>query len=288
MSQLMKSIELLRVLIKNPREFQDRVFTIVEARRDALQTRQVTYNVRDPDRGLTLIESILGSGLGARFHERPLLEIAEHVRERSGQMPPEAPFGLFHNGDALLGRVCYAVVRALRPSVVVETGVCHGVTSAFLLKALEMNKAGVLHSVDLPPLGKHGDRYVGWMIPEELRSRWTLRRGTTRRLLRPLLADVGHIDLFIHDSLHTYRNMRAEFAAAWVALRPGGMLISDDIEGNCAFQELAERPDVSVSAVVKQEDNDSLLGIAVKTNGGSAEGGNYLKTHSNAHDYKQP
>jgi len=43
-----------------------------------------------------------------------------------------------------------------------------------------------------------------------------------------------------------------------------------------------------VSAVVKQEDKDSLLGIAVKTNGGSAEGGNYLKTQSNAHDYKQP
>ena len=58
--------------------------------------------------------------------------------------------------------------------------------------------------------------------------------------------------------------MRIEFAAAWVALRPGGMLISDDIEGNCAFQELAERPDVSVSVVLKKEDNDSLLGIAVK------------------------
>ena len=239
------------------------MFTIVEARRDA-HTHRFTYRVRDPDRGLALIGNMLGIGLSARFHEKSLLEIAEHVRESRGHMPLEAPFGSFHNGDVLLGRVCYAVARALRPSVVVETGVCYGVTSAFLLKALEANKAGVLHSIDLPPLGKHGDRYLGWIIAEELRSRWTLHRGITRRFLRPLLADVGHIDLFIHDSLHTYPNMQDEFAAAWVALRPCGMLISDDIEGNRAFQELAERPDVSVSVVVKEEDKDSLFGIAVK------------------------
>src|SRR5437868_15210837 len=92
MSQLTKSIELMRILTRNPREFRDRVCTIVEARRDALHNHQFTYEVRDPDRGLSLIGRMLGDGLRARFHEESLLVIAEHVRERSGRMPTEAPF----------------------------------------------------------------------------------------------------------------------------------------------------------------------------------------------------
>ena len=79
-----------------------------------------------------------------------------------------------------------------------------------------------------------------------------------------LLRNIGPIDLFLHDSLHTYDTMRAEFAAAWPALRPGGVLISDDIEGNRAFGELARRRDVSMVSIVRQDQKSSLVGIAVK------------------------
>src|SRR5439155_326535 len=46
----------------------------------------------------------------------------------------------------------YAIVRELRPRVAVETGVCNGVSTAFLLLALEANGFGELHSIDLPEL----------------------------------------------------------------------------------------------------------------------------------------
>src|SRR6267378_747194 len=62
----------------------------------------------------------------------------------------------------------------------------------------------------------------------------------------------------------TYRNMRDEFAAAWPLLRPGGVLISDDIQGNSAFQELADKPDVSACAVVEEHGKRALFGLAVK------------------------
>ena len=39
---------------------------------------------------------------------------------------------------------------------VVETGVAHGVTSRFILEALERNGRGFLWSIDLPPLEKVG------------------------------------------------------------------------------------------------------------------------------------
>jgi predicted O-methyltransferase YrrM len=179
-------------------------------------------------------------------------------------LPPEAPFGVFHNGDTLLAQLCYGVVRAMRPKTVAETGVCYGVTSAHLLAALGGNGEGHLYSIDLPPLGKNNDDYVGWLVPDELRKRWTLRRGTSRRLLRPMLKELGNIDLFVHDSLHTYNNMKMEFESVWPHLPPGGVLIADDIEGNAAFQEVTRRGDVAFHAAVRELGKDSLAGILIK------------------------
>ena len=48
------------------------------------------------------------------------------------------------SGDSALGRFVYAVVRASRPDVVIETGVATGVTSAHILAALADNEHGEL------------------------------------------------------------------------------------------------------------------------------------------------
>jgi predicted O-methyltransferase YrrM len=179
-------------------------------------------------------------------------------------LPKTAPFGAFHNGDRVLGELCYAATRVLRPKTIVETGVCYGVTSAHLLAGLEANGFGHLHSIDLPPLGKNGDDYVGWLVPEELRKRWILYRGTSRKMLSPLLKKTGTVNLFVHDSLHTHRNMKREFAAIWPRLSPGGMVIADDIDGNTAFQEFSRRHDVVFQAAVREVGKDSLAGILIK------------------------
>ncbi len=50
----------------------------------------------------------------------------------------------------------YAIVRAMRPTSVIETGVLHGLTSAFILRALEQNRAGRLTSIDLPSYPDQG------------------------------------------------------------------------------------------------------------------------------------
>jgi len=47
------------------------------------------------------------------------------------------------------GILLYAMVRALKPEVVVETGVANGVSSSFILKALDRNSRGRLYSIDL-------------------------------------------------------------------------------------------------------------------------------------------
>ncbi len=55
-----------------------------------------------------------------------------------------------------------------------------------------------------------------------------------------------------------------EFRAAWPALRSGGVLISDDIEGNAAFLEHCSLPDVSASVVIRFSEGNALFGVAVK------------------------
>jgi hypothetical protein len=61
---------------------------------------------------------------------------------------------------------------------------------------------------------------LGWIVPEFLKSRWNLLAGDSRRLLPSLLAKLGTIDVFIHDSLHTYDHMLWEYRTAEPYLRP--------------------------------------------------------------------
>jgi predicted O-methyltransferase YrrM len=47
------------------------------------------------------------------------------------------------------GTALYVLVRIFKPEVVVETGVANGVSSSFILKALDQNSRGKLYSIDL-------------------------------------------------------------------------------------------------------------------------------------------
>jgi predicted O-methyltransferase YrrM len=259
----MKALSLLLLLSKDPREFFDRVWCFAEKSVEMSRPRP-TYKVSETHESLHKLGTELGIDLSELFGEEPLEAIENHIHREIDRIPVTAPFGYFHNADVLLGRLCYVLVRALRPQKVVESGVCYGVISAHILQAMEVNGHGHLYSIDLPPLAESADSYVGWLIPWPLRTRWSLYRGSTRRLLKSVLNEVDEIDVFIHDSLHTARNMEREFDIAWPLLRNGGVVISDDVEGNGAFLELTMRPAVSFSVVLKEEKKDSLFGIAVK------------------------
>src|SRR5882724_9465148 len=60
-------------------------------------------------------------------------------------------------------------------------------------------------------------------------------RGSSLRRLPGLLAKLGQIDMFIHDSLHSERNVRFELDRVWPMLRPGGAIVVDDIDANDGF-----------------------------------------------------
>lgn len=161
---------------------------------------------------------------------------------RAAPSPPMAPHQAippWHDGTAELATLVHALVRLRRPQRVVETGVARGVTSTAILDGLRANGDGHLWSLDLPGLGKGYREQVGASVSDHLRARWTLRFGPSAVALPRLLREATPVDLFVHDSAHTYRNMRFEFGQAARHLAPGGLIVSDDV-CNDSLLEFAE------------------------------------------------
>jgi hypothetical protein len=263
-SKARKTLSLLAAIPQRPREFYDRVTAVLDVRLEAHRNGRPHYQPFDWDSVVAGLNRSLESSVEECLAERALMEIERAVEQGIAEMPPDAPFAAFHNGDFHLGRLCYALARIRQPRTVVETGVCYGVTSAFLLKALEVNGAGTLHSIDLPPLGKDADGFVGRLVPESLRSNWRLHRGSSRAVLPGILRRADCVDFFVHDSLHTYRNMRWELNAVAPLLSPRAVVIADDVEGNAAFGEWIAEVRPAYSAVLQEQaKRQSLLGVAV-------------------------
>jgi predicted O-methyltransferase YrrM len=136
----------------------------------------------------------------------------------------------------------YAAVRALAPDCVIETGVASGVSSSYLLLALQKNGRGHLHSIGrADPVFLPQGKETGWLVPQWLRRQWRVHLGDARDILPSLLGELGDIDIFIHDSMHTYDHMMWEFETAYPHIRPGGLLLSDDALWNAAFNDFSRK-----------------------------------------------
>ena len=152
-------------------------------------------------------------------------------------------------------RALYATIRYKKPAIIVETGVCNGVSSYVSLLAIDNNQKGKLYSIDYPTFSDDPapefqkdnypeshvfsaipkDKEPGWVVSDELTEYWELQLGKSQRKLPPLLRDLDEIDLFIHDSDHTFPCMMFEYELVWEYLNTGGVILSDDIDSNDAF-----------------------------------------------------
>jgi hypothetical protein len=185
-----------------------------------------------------------------RYYQNPALEdLTKHIRKAAEGTP--------FVGVGSAGLDIYVLLRMFKPEVVVETGVEAGVSSSYILQALEDNNRGTLYSIDYrvpegsftesPALGLipveaiPQEKETGFVIPESYRSRWVFKNGKSSEILPGLLKELGRIDVFMHDSLHTYENMMFEFSAVWDYLPKGGLLLSHDTDFNNAFKDFSSR-----------------------------------------------
>lgn len=186
------------------------------------------------------------------FEQGPVAEIRDEALEKYQQLTgKDAGMGTIGLDT---GQDYYAVTRKLKPTTLIETGVCNGLSTLSILLALQKNEKGNLYSIDHPfksdesleefrkeTFQDYGgaaipsDKEPGWIIPDELRSRWDLTIGKSQRELPHLVTDLETIDLFVHDSEHSHPCMMFEYELAYEWLDRQGIILSDDITWNEAF-----------------------------------------------------
>jgi hypothetical protein len=258
MSWIKKIFLLSQIAFSNPKEFMDRLEAILTYRVEQRFGRPGNYYPQTVKDMVDSIEQFFKTLIDWQGVD----EIEREVNERMEDLEGALPFTTRHHGDIGLAKVCYAACRLLQPEIVIETGVAYGVTTAFILEALQRNKKGKLFSIDLPPLGEKADAFVGFLVPEVHKERWTLHRGTSKRILPKLLPQLGHVDLFVHDSLHTYWNIRRELRIVAPYLARPSIIIADDIQGNQAFAEWVAKYKPALSGAFQEEGKDVMAGFA--------------------------
>ncbi len=129
----------------------------------------------------------------------------------------------------------YAAARALKPRLVVETGIKHGLGSMVLLSALERNaregSPGRLISFDTDP-------FSGWVVAERLRESWQPIFASTFDVLDSTL-DGHEVDLFICDTPPDYEIESFEMRAAMRHAARDIVLVAGNGDRTTALPELA-------------------------------------------------
>lgn len=176
------------------------------------------------------------------------------------------PYPPIYGIDETSGFFLYILCKILKPEKIVETGVAYGLASAYILQALHENKKGMLYSIDYVFRPWETKSMIGSLIPNELRDRWKLIYGPSSRKLKELLVSLGTVDVFFHDSLHTFDNMTLEFNTAWSFIKKEGFLLSDDIAGNDAFYNFYSKMNLNSCILAQKNKDKSFLGIIQKLN----------------------
>ena len=166
------------------------------------------------------------------------------------------------DGSTELVNLVWWMTRILRPETVVEVGVGRGATTRAILAAMRANGRGHLYSVEFPALRRGYAEEVGVLVTPDLRDRWTLVIGPSQVSIRALRAKVPGVDLFVHDGAHSYHVQRGDYEQAICSLRPGGVLISDDVN-NDSFVEVMERH--GLAPMLVHQGKEFPMGVAFKT-----------------------
>jgi predicted O-methyltransferase YrrM len=164
----------------------------------------------------------------------------ESVRARAAEVSAQVGFEVDSAGRYEL---LYFLTRLHRPRTIVETGVAYGYSSLAFLRALERNgDGGRLWSSDFPFFRMADpERFVGIMVPDELRDSWSLRTKGDGANLPEILTEVDRIDLFHYDSDKSARGREFGCDLVLPRLASDGVFLMDDIQDNGWFKHHVER-----------------------------------------------
>lgn len=268
MNRLSFITKLLSHALKNPKSGKH----LLAAKYQSWQDSQ-THSIFDYDKKQSSLEEIIDKLFPTEHFaidelKKNTLKLQDHVdtfftRLKKENYPSkEKPYPIDYTLDNQSGLFLYLLCKIIKPDKVLETGVAYGLSSMYILQALSENKNGTLYSIDGVFTPWQSENMIGSAIPEDLRKRWNLIIGNSSEKLCDVLSTLNTIDIFLHDSLHTHKNMMYEFTTAWQHIKTNGFLISDDISGNNAFYEFYSR--LGIEPFIMPQKKNSFLGIIRK------------------------
>lgn len=160
------------------------------------------------------------------------------LRARGKAVLAEVPVS-FGTGGAFA--FLYWLVRLTKPEIVVETGVAAGWTSTAVLAAMARNDHGHLYSSDFPYFRQaDAERYIGVLVEQDLRDRWTLSTAGDAATLPRLAAELPAIDLVHYDSDKSVNGRNFGVPLLHRKVGAGGLVIVDDIANDGWFRSYVE------------------------------------------------
>ncbi len=113
---------LLRLLPRHPAEVLNQVMTVFVKQRDGLhlQSPPCSYYAMERNDSLDALEGTLAVEMSKIMEECSLRITEQRLLNQIKMVRRRGCFSLEHYGDFNLGRCCYLVCRALRPTVVLQ------------------------------------------------------------------------------------------------------------------------------------------------------------------------
>lgn len=198
------------------------------------ETTNFTYDLDSLNRDQLgwFVSAVTGAEIGrVRDWMRELEEdkhLAEELTQRLSSNPRRRICAKEPHWARRLG--WYSLVRAVQPETVVETGTHLGLGSCAIAAALLRNGHGRLTTIDVDP-------DAGYLIGEPWAKIIDRRAGDSVALL----AELRDVDMFLHDSLHTYDHEIRELTAIEPNLRDAAIVLSDNAHDSSALSDWAER-----------------------------------------------
>jgi len=181
----------------------------------------------------------------------------ENVLKQSSQREHDCPIKM--GGPGALELIYYAC-EFTKAQKVVETGVAYGWSSLASLLSLE-KRNGTLYSSDMPYLGQNGDQFVGYIVPENLKTNWKLFRFADKESLPKIFGENQVFDVVHYDSDKSYNGRIWAYNELYKHLRKGGVFISDDIGDNSAYQDFCEKNNIQTEII---EFEGKYVGVFIK------------------------
>jgi hypothetical protein len=113
---------------------------------------------------------------------------------------------------------------------------------------------------------------VGCLLSDEERERWrlhVLQAKSLKRSFSQIIESLPPVNLFLHDSDHTYPWQSFELQAALKKLSPGAVLASDDCDGCYAFLDLCQQANLRPVILVETRKVFGLIFLKHQVESGS-------------------